>query len=91
MWSQMTNKEHVVGAFEAKTHLSDLLARVADGERIVITRRGKPVAMLVPPELSGHDEVGDVVERMLAHRRLEGPKLGKGITLRQLREQGRRF
>ena len=40
-----------VGAFEAKTHLPELLNRVAQGERITITRRGKPVAQLVPVEL----------------------------------------
>ena len=37
-----------VGAFEAKTHLSTLLDRVADGEEVIITRHGKPVAKLVP-------------------------------------------
>lgn len=37
-----------IGAFEAKTHLSELLDRAERGEEIVITRRGKPVAKLVP-------------------------------------------
>ncbi|WP_068306486.1 type II toxin-antitoxin system Phd/YefM family antitoxin [Pararhodobacter sp. CCB-MM2] len=37
-----------VGAFEAKTHLSELLAAVEAGETITITRRGKPVAQLSP-------------------------------------------
>jgi prevent-host-death family protein len=37
-----------VGAFDAKTHLSSLLDRVARGERITITRNGLPAAMLVP-------------------------------------------
>lgn len=37
-----------VGAFEAKTHLSELLAAVERGESITITRRGKPVATLNP-------------------------------------------
>ena len=37
-----------IGAFEAKTHFSQLLERVARGEEIVITRRGKPVAVLAP-------------------------------------------
>lgn len=32
-----------VGAFEAKTHLSALLDRVAAGEEVVITRRGRPL------------------------------------------------
>lgn len=47
-------KESIVGAFDAKTHLSQLLDRVAQGERIQITRRGRPVAQLVPCE-SGTD------------------------------------
>jgi prevent-host-death family protein len=42
-----------VGAFEAKTHLSDLLDRVSRGEKITITRHGVPVAMLVPVEDTG--------------------------------------
>lgn len=39
-----------VGVFEAKTKLSELLDRVAQGEEIMITRHGKPVARLVAPE-----------------------------------------
>ena len=38
-----------VGAFEAKNTLGTLLDAVARGEEITITRRGKPVARLVPP------------------------------------------
>ena len=37
-----------IGAFDAKTHLSELLQRVERGEEITITRHGKPVAKLVP-------------------------------------------
>jgi prevent-host-death family protein len=37
-----------VGAFEAKNKLSALLERVEHGEEILISRRGKPVAKLVP-------------------------------------------
>lgn len=37
-----------VNVHEAKTHLSRLLARVAAGERIVIARAGKPIAVLAP-------------------------------------------
>lgn len=37
-----------VGAFEAKTKLSELLDRVERGEEIVITRHGKTVARMVP-------------------------------------------
>ena len=37
-----------VGAYDAKTRLSELLDRVEKGEQIVITRHGKPVARLIP-------------------------------------------
>ena len=37
-----------IGAFEAKNKLSALLDQVEFGEVIVITRRGKPIARLVP-------------------------------------------
>ena len=39
-----------VGVFEAKAHLSELLARVAQGEQFLITRHGHPMARLVPFE-----------------------------------------
>jgi prevent-host-death family protein len=38
----------VVNVHEAKTHLSRLLERVEAGERIVIARAGKPIAILQP-------------------------------------------
>jgi prevent-host-death family protein len=38
----------VVGVHEAKTHLSQLLRRVADGEEVEIHPNGRPVARLVP-------------------------------------------
>ena len=43
-----------IGAFEAKNKLSELLERAEHGEEIVITRRGRPVAKLVPLD-GGHD------------------------------------
>jgi prevent-host-death family protein len=38
----------IVNTHEAKTHLSQLLKRVAAGEEIVIAKAGTPVARLVP-------------------------------------------
>ena len=43
-----------VNVAEAKKRLSDLLGRVAyGGETVLITRRGRPMARLVPPETTG--------------------------------------
>ena len=78
-----------VGSYEAKTHLPRLLKRVARGERITITRNGKPVAMLVPPPKAEQPDVEQVIERILEHRK--GRTLGDDLTLRDLIEEGRRF
>ncbi len=45
--------ETSVGAYQAKTHLPQLLDRVEGGETITITRHGKPVANFWDPTLFG--------------------------------------
>jgi len=40
--------KYSIGAFEAKTHLSRLLEEAEQGYQITITKRGKPVARLIP-------------------------------------------
>jgi prevent-host-death family protein len=77
-----------IGSFEAKTHLPELLDRVARGEKILITRRGEPVAMLVPPSREPGENVHAVIAQMKALRR--GNTLGSG-TIRELIEEGRRY
>lgn len=59
-----------VGAYEAKTHLSNLLDRVEHGESLIITRNGRPVARLVPAEVPamGAAAASDIVERFKALR-----------------------
>jgi prevent-host-death family protein len=79
-----------VGSFEAKTHLPKLLDRVARGERITITKHGKPVAMLVPAEPCPEQDVTQTVKEMLAYRDRQKRTLGPGETLRGLIEEGRR-
>jgi prevent-host-death family protein len=37
-----------IGLFEAKTHLSELVARAEQGDEVIITRHNKPVAKIVP-------------------------------------------
>lgn len=41
-----------VGIRELKNRLSEFLRRVADGERITVTDRGRPIAVITPPEES---------------------------------------
>jgi prevent-host-death family protein len=76
-----------VGAFEAKTHLSELLELASRGEEILITRRGKPVARLVPPSRAGTDAARtafDKLKTLRAQSRLDG------LDWKALRDEGRR-
>lgn len=45
-----------MGIREFKNRLSEFLRRVGDGERITVTDRGRPVAVIIPPEASAEDE-----------------------------------
>ena len=64
-----------VGAFEAKNKLSALLERVERGEEIVITRHGKEVAHLVPPQRAfNRDQARAAIKRI--RDRAEKLKLG---------------
>jgi prevent-host-death family protein len=78
---------NAIGAFEAKTHLSELLERVAQGEVVTITRRGRPIARLVPIETGAQDRAAQAVAELRALRR--GATLG-GLDWRELRDAGRR-
>jgi prevent-host-death family protein len=77
-----------VGAYEAKTHLAELLDRVEKGERITITRHGRPVAQLIPPMGAPERTVEEAIEGIVGFRR--GRRLGPGLTIRQLIDEGRR-
>src|SRR3954453_12031190 len=82
---------NIVGAYEAKTHLPQLLERVSRGERITITRHGVPVAVLVPAAGLAKPDVKKAVEEMKRFRDEHGPTLGPGLTIREMIEEGRRF
>ena len=77
-----------VGSFAAKTHLPELLERVSQGETILITRRGKPVAMLVPPPAETTSSVAEVIAAL---KELHRGNTLDGIPLRELIDEGRRF
>ena len=88
----MTNKE--ISVAEAKKHFSDLLGRVAyRGERITISKRGKPMAVLVPPTevlgqkgkketrgwLEASDPFFNVIDQIVSDRQKHLPRILKSI------------
>lgn len=79
----------MIGTFEAKTHLSTLLDRVAHGEKITITRHGVPAALLVPvgrtEQKLSHQEIVDGM-RTLRQRVKPGQ-----MSVRDMVNEGRRY
>jgi prevent-host-death family protein len=76
-----------VGLFEAKQKLSELVERASEGEQIGITRRGKLAAIIVPVrnDVSLKQAFAEI-ERI----RMRGKPLPKGMTVKDLIEEGRR-
>ena len=60
-----------VGAYEAKTHLPELLRAAAEGQRILITVRGEPVAELGPAR-SARQNAARAVAAMQAFEPIKG-------------------
>jgi len=78
-----------IGAFEAKTHLSDLLERVSRGEKFTITRHGIPTAQLLPiSERAGQPSHQEITQGMRSLRKRVKP--GK-MSTREMVNEGRRF
>jgi len=75
-----------IGAYEAKTHFSQLIERVARGERIIITRHNTPVAALqqVSPRPTASPE--QVIAQLKAFRRRY--RLN-GLSVQEMKEAGR--
>ena len=75
-----------IGAFEAKTHFASLLAKVAAGEEITITKHGRPVARMIGAARGDDARVRDAVEALRALRKTT--TLG-GVSWKTLRDEGR--
>lgn len=78
-----------VGVYEAKTHFSELLRDVENGETVTVTRHGIAVARIVPIQ----DPIRDASAAIDELRRFQAEhqvRLGGDITLQELIEDGRR-
>jgi prevent-host-death family protein len=75
----------MIGAYEAKTHLPQLLERVAKGESITITKHGVPVAVLSPPPARPKMTPEEAIEGI---RRLREEIAARGIrfTAKEIKE-----
>lgn len=74
-----------IGAYEAKTHLPQLLERVQRGERFVITKHGRPVAELAP--YGGHDLEG-ARHAVAEMRNARNALARRGVYLKDILKRG---
>lgn len=79
-----------VGTLEARNSLSALLELVENGEEVTITRHGKPVARLVAP-LTREERKAKAREAAAWIRANRQPNALRGMSLRDLIEEGRRY
>jgi prevent-host-death family protein len=77
-----------IGAYEAKTHLPELLKRVESGEHITIARHGRPVAVLVPV---GDHPRKDPAAAVAALREFSSGRRRGDFDIRAAIEEGRRY
>ncbi|MBI1871006.1 MAG: type II toxin-antitoxin system prevent-host-death family antitoxin [Chlamydiae bacterium] len=77
-----------VSAFEAKTHLSELLRETEQGKSFVIRRRGKAVARLIP--LAKETRRRNFREVLAGFRKLRKSIPGT-FKLKEMIEEGRRY
>ena len=74
------------GVYEAKTRLPDLIKQVAQGERVTITNRGKPVVDLVPSARRLAQQTTEAISAILAMRAGSVDR----ETFSEMRKRGRR-
>lgn len=78
--------KRVIGSYEAKTKLPELLRQVRAGKRFTITSRGEAVADLVPSAGAKRKGKAAAVEKIKAFM-LENPV--RGVNIKELIEEGR--
>jgi prevent-host-death family protein len=85
-------KDQVYNIAEAKMHLSRLVERVERGERIVIARNNRPVAVVSPARSTPEDvlaRIDAVRERIREKSGRKKTVLKRGETWRDLIDEGR--
>lgn len=75
-----------VGAFEAKTHLSELLDQVQAGEEITITRHGSPAAVLMPVQMAARLSHSEIIAGLRSLRKQIRPD---SLSVRDMVRAGR--
>ena len=75
-----------VGAYEAKTHLPQLLDQVSKGETITITKHGVPIAILQSVDHKANIPTQEVIQRLKQFRKEHQLD---GLSIKEMIDEGR--
>lgn len=78
-----------VGAYEAKTKFSELIARAEKGESFVVTKNGRPVAEITPPKQFDREKARQAFEELRRFREAQGPPVSEEESQRNWEETKR--
>jgi len=75
-----------IGTHEARTRLSELLAKVRQGEEFLITNRGEPVAKLIPALKQDKAQIRLAIKEI---KEIQSRNRLDGLKIRDMIEEGR--
>jgi len=79
-----------IGAFEAKTHFSEILEQISHGQQFVITKHGHPVAKIIPFEERSTVDISTAIDDMRKFIQQNKIKLA-GLDWKKLRDTGKKL
>lgn len=82
-------KEESIGSYEAKTRFSELIARAEKGESFVVTKHGREVARIEPPQGDERKKVRQAVEALRRFREAQGPPVSEKESQRNYEQMKR--
>jgi len=80
--------QQTIGAFEAKTHFSQILEGAEQGDDFIVTKRGKPVAKIIPFNQETKMTFKEAVEQLKEFRKFYRGEPGS-FNIREAIEEGR--
>ena len=79
-------RDQSIGAYEAKTRFSELIARAERGESFIVTKNGREVARIEPPQGQDRKKVRQAVEALRLFREAQGPPVSEKEAQRNYEE-----
>jgi prevent-host-death family protein len=75
-------------AVEAKSHFSEILDRASKGEEFIVTRRGEPVARVIPFSKHRTADVKELLAELREFRKASTPVRNPGESWNDIAREG---